>query len=294
MARILGVGGTGFIGSWVVRQMVAHGHSVRVLHRGRKPQEDLVWGATYILGEAPLSQQEALQAALTDAEPDAVVHMMALDEPDAIAAASAFNGRVGRLVVLYSGDVYRAYGRFTRFEPGPPEPVPLYADLSALRDRLYPYRTETTEPGTLEYHYDKIPVERIIRGALSSSVILRLPKVYGAEGNNELATIYGFANQPRWRWTHGYVENVAAAIVLACVHQSSVGRTYNVGEAVTPTIAERLQYLPPVPDGLPPIPDYDFAQDLVYDTQPIRVELGYVETITYAEGFRRTLRLRTA
>ncbi|NIM98090.1 MAG: NAD-dependent dehydratase, partial [candidate division Zixibacteria bacterium] len=37
----------------------------------------------------------------------------------------------------------------------------------------------------------------------------------------------GMAN---WRWTKGYVENVAAAIVPAVVEERATGRIYNVGE----------------------------------------------------------------
>jgi uncharacterized protein YbjT (DUF2867 family) len=34
-----------------------------------------------------------------------------------------------------------------------------------------------------------------------------------------------------WRWTHGYVEDVAAAVALAVMDERAAGRTYNVGEA---------------------------------------------------------------
>src|SRR5437016_8283308 len=47
--------------------------------------------------------------------------MIAMGERDAQAAMEAFEGRAHRLVVLSSGDVYRAYGRFIGLEPGPVE-----------------------------------------------------------------------------------------------------------------------------------------------------------------------------
>ncbi len=34
-----------------------------------------------------------------------------------------------------------------------------------------------------------------------------------------------------WRWTHGYVEDVAAAVALAVMDERAAGRTYNLGEA---------------------------------------------------------------
>ena len=41
-----------------------------------------------------------------------------------------------------------------------------------------------------------------------------------------------------WRWTHGYVENVANAIALAVSDERAAGRIYNVGEPFTFTMAE--------------------------------------------------------
>jgi nucleoside-diphosphate-sugar epimerase len=37
-------------------------------------------------------------------------------------------------------------------------------------------------------------------------------------------------------------------------------------------------------------PDFNYAQDIAYDTRRIRAELGYKEPISYQEGIRRTLR----
>ena len=42
--RVLVIGGTGFIGPYVVRRLVAQGHDVAVFHRGRT-QADLPSGA---------------------------------------------------------------------------------------------------------------------------------------------------------------------------------------------------------------------------------------------------------
>jgi hypothetical protein len=74
---------------------------------------------------------------LRDAKPDAVLHMIAMGEDDARAAVEYFRGWTGRLVAASSGDVYRAYGRFTGIEPGPIEPMPLTEEFP-LRSVLYP------------------------------------------------------------------------------------------------------------------------------------------------------------
>ena len=109
--------------------------------------------------------------------------------------------------------------------------------------------------------YDKILVEQAVldQPALPATV-LRLPAVYGpgdkgyrlrpyvqrmADGRPAILLA---AEQARWRWTRGYVGNVAAAIALAVTDSRAAGRIYNVGDSPTPTerewvenIAVRLQ-----------------------------------------------------
>jgi len=287
--RALVIGGTGFIGRWISRQLVEAGHDVVVLHRGKAAEDTLPRGVTSVISDGALSTRAPYEAALRAGEPDAVIHVLAMAEADAVAAKGVLAGRAGRVVVLSSGDVYRAYGRFIRSEPGPVEPTPLDAHTSPLRDRLYPYRKADTPPDADQWRYDKIPVERLFMAAAAlPAAILRLPKVFGPGNNADLATVYGFAHHPEWRWTHGYVEDVAAAAVLAATHPAATGRAWNVGEAVTPTVAERLAILPKrtvyLIDG-----DYDFDQDIAYDTDPIRRDLGYREPVGFEEGVRRSL-----
>lgn len=288
--RALVIGGTGFIGVWVVRQLIEAGHSVAVLHRGRLEVDQLPRGAISCVGQGPLSDDGAFTGVLSAGEPDVVIHMIAFTQGEAAAAVRALRGRTGRLVVISSGDVYRAYGRFIGIEPGPPDPTPLRAESSPLRGKLFPYRTADSPADSLERDYEKILVEQTLGFEASlSPVILRLPKVYGAARNSTLETVHHFAHQPHWRWTHGYVENVAAAIVLAATHPSAANRRFNVGEARTPTVGERLAHLEA--SGIAPDvrSRYDFRQDLDYDTHPIRTELGYAESVSYEEGLRRTL-----
>jgi nucleoside-diphosphate-sugar epimerase len=223
--------------------------------------------------------------------PDVVVHTLAMGAADAEGAVRAFAGRTGRLVLLSSGDVYRAYGRFTRFEPGMPEEGLLSED-APLRTKLFLYRAQAASEEALEYWYEKILAERAVcSDPALPATILRLPKVYGPGSDDDLGTIYRYRHQPNWRWTHGFVENVAAAVSLAATHPSAAGRVYNVGEASTPTIAERLEWMPPSamePDLKSP---FDFTQNITYDTSRIRTELGYREIISEQEAVHRTLRI---
>jgi nucleoside-diphosphate-sugar epimerase len=281
MTRILVIGGTRFIGAHVTSQLFAQGAEVTVYHRGRTQHPRLPPVAHVC---SPSAEYPVLHfPAALRRDWDVIIHMVAMGEADALAAAEAFEGRAGRLVLISSGDVYRAYGRLTRFEPGPPDPVPLTED-APLRTRLYPYRGQENALGSYVHDYEKILAERAVMDSAIPWTVLRLPKVYGPEDNADLRTIYMAASNPAWQWTHGHVENVAAAIVLATLSARAAHRIYNVGEAQTPTMGERLARLPAAP-AVPP-PPFDFVQSMEIDTARIRDELGYAELLDEATAMR--------
>jgi nucleoside-diphosphate-sugar epimerase len=110
------------------------------------------------------------------------------------------------------------------------------------------------------------------------------------------------ATQAVWRWTHGYVDNVAQAIALAVLDDRAAGEVYNVGEEPTPTVSQRVQSLGraagwngsivsldakrlPVHLQAP----YQPLQDLVVDSAKLRNELGYRERVSPEEALRRTI-----
>jgi nucleoside-diphosphate-sugar epimerase len=292
MARpknIVIIGGTKFIGPYVVSQLIDLGHSVTVYHRG-KTEPVLPTSVRHVHDDAASIPVQQFVPSLFSPPCDVVIHMIAMGEADSGAAVEAWRGRTGRMVWLSSGDVYLAYGRFIGLEPGPIEKTPL-AESSPLRKTLYPYRLKAHGSEDLHYFYEKILVEQ---AAFSNpqlpAVVLRLPKVFGPGSNADFATVYHFRGHPQWRWTHGYVENIASAIVLAALHPAAGGRIYNVGEPVTPTIAERLAILPQSGISAKTEAEANFDQDIVFDTSRIRQELGYREPITEADAVRRTLK----
>jgi hypothetical protein len=87
--------------------------------------------------------------------------MVAMGQADAEAAVKTFAGKARRLVVASSGDVYRAYVRFTGLEPGPVEPGRLTQD-SPLRSVLFPYRAQSIPGKEWLSEYEKIVVERTV------------------------------------------------------------------------------------------------------------------------------------
>jgi nucleoside-diphosphate-sugar epimerase len=108
--------------------------------------------------------------------------------------------------------------------------------------------------------------------------------------------------QAEWRWTHGYVENVAQAIALAVVDDRAAGKIYNVGEAETPTVADRVRRIGELAgwkgeivsvasNKLPPHlhSPYEPHQDLVVDSSRLRDELRFTEVHSMDDGLRRTI-----
>jgi nucleoside-diphosphate-sugar epimerase len=281
--RVLLVAGNGFIGSRTAIQLARLGCDIGVHHTGRRaPAPDAV-AENFVVGRhaGPIVD---FPHALLDFEADIAVHFYCMGAADADAFVTTFDGKARRLVLISSCDVYRAYGRFTRIEPGPPDSTPL-GEEAPLRNEFYPYRASSTDSQQLEYRYEKMEAERIFMSTRrSEAVILRLPKVYGPGGNERLDTIYGFAAQPKWRWTHGHVDNVAAAIALATLHPSAAGEAFNVGEQETPTMGDRLARLPPRKDTRPTPGDYDYAQDLHFDTGKIRRRLGHTDVLDETSG----------
>lgn len=272
-----------------MRQIAGHDHDVAVYHRGLT-QAILPPRVQQFIDASSVMPIQKFPAVLFEFHPDVVILTLAMGEDDGQAAATAFRGRTGRLVLLSSGDVYRAYGRFAGIEPGPIEGGLLTED-APLRSVLFPYRRKASSSQVLEYWYEKILAERAILSAPDlPGTVLRLPKVYGPGSNDDLATVYRYRRHSDWRWTHGFVENVAAAVELAAIHPAAGGRVYNVGESYTPTLAERLVGLPPSSIEPDLSSGLDFTQDIAYDTTRIRSELGYREIVPEREGLERTLR----
>jgi nucleoside-diphosphate-sugar epimerase len=309
--RILVLGGTGFIGRHLLAGLTAGGHTIAVFHRGHTPS-DLDESVHRILGDRRSIADHA--AELRAFRPRVVIDMIGYTEPEARTAAEALRGVVERAVVVSSQDVYRGFDRFRRLAPGPVEPVP-YGEKAPLRERMYPYRgrDDGQDPWVLDY--DKILVEQAFREYSGAAVtILRLPMVYGPgdrqhrilpylkpmdDGRPAILLEEG---QARWRWTRGFVVDVAAAIVRAANDVRAAGRTYNTGEVDPLTEGEWVRaigraagwdgHVVAVPAGLWPASRtaaVDWAQSLVADTSLIRRDLGFEETVGREEGLLRTV-----
>ena len=308
--RILVIGGTGFSGPHVVRRLVNMGHDIGLFHRGQT-EADLPGCVKHLLGDREHLEDYAGEFIRFD--PEIVLDMIPSTERHARSVTSMFAGIAQRVVSISSQDVYRAYGKLIGIEPGPIEPVTLN-EKSPLRRKLYPYR-ERVDPTHRAYHYEKILVERVLMSNPElPGTILRYPMVYGPGDSqhrlfqylkrmddNRPAIVLG-EGMANWRWTKGYAENMAAAVVLAVTDERAAGQIYNVGEEEALSEAEWVKAIgvaagwsgevvivpeDRVPDPL--APDIDTAQHLVVDTEFIRKDLGYTEPVSRDDALRRTV-----
>ncbi len=313
--RIQVIGGTNFIGPLVVHSLSEQGHEVTVFHRGQT-RADLPRGVKEILGDRRSLDEKVVE--LQRLAPEVVLDMIPFTEQDTLEVMHIFSGIAHRLVAISSQDVYRAFGRVNGKETGPVERLPI-TEESPLRQNLYPYRGATPrnqdDPKKWQDDYDKILVERVVMGdANLPGTILRLPMVYGPGDyqhrlfsylkrmDDKRPAILLDEAEAQWRWTHGYVENVADAIALAVTDQRSTGRIYNVGEPFTFTMTEWIALIGKiagwqgrvvtVPHGSLPEPlrwGINAEQDIVVDSSRIRRELGYKERVDVDDSLQRTV-----
>lgn len=306
--RALVIGGTRFIGPYVVRQLHEQGHQVTVFHRGRS-QADLPESVAYIHGDR--SHLSDFREEFRSLAPDVVIDMAPYFERHASMVMNTFRGISKRVVAISSCDVYQAFARLNRMVDDPAQQGNITED-SPLRTNFYPYRG--MREGMDEY--DKILVERTVMGdAELPGTVLRLPMVYGPGDYQH--RMYSYlkrmldgrpailleAGLDDWRWTRGYVEDVAAAIVLAATDERAAGQIYNVGEPEALTMKEWIGEIAravgwsgsvvtlPV-EQLPAHLklDINVDQHIVIDTAKIRQELGFKERVQLAEATRRTVR----
>jgi nucleoside-diphosphate-sugar epimerase len=298
--RILVLGGTRFLGPCVVRELAAAGHEITVFHRGSN-RPTFPKNVAEVIGDFADFEKHADD--LRRLNPQVVLDTAAFRAEEG-RRVLAFCGVAQRCTVLSSCDVYRAFGRLLRTEPGEPDPTPL-TEESPLRGKL-------TGAGE---RYNKTAVELEAQSDPNRpGTILRLPAIHGpgdwqhrlydyarsmADHKPQILIDQTIAN---WCWARGFVANVAHAVALTTTDDRAAGRIYNVADSRCYTeiewvhlIAQVMGYTGQITPILPEkLPESDRAgidsrQQYVLDTSRIRSEVGYREIVSDEDGVRATV-----
>ncbi|HEX7157662.1 MAG TPA: NAD-dependent epimerase/dehydratase family protein [Edaphobacter sp.] len=312
--RILLIGGNGFIGTPLVRELRGSGHEVAIFHRGADPSIS----ADVVAIRGDRNHLPDYREQIQQFSPDVVIDLILSSGDQARQVMDVSRGLARRVVAISSMDVYRAWGVVTGSETGSLEPLPITED-SPVRTNRNVYSPEAREMlrgvfSWFDEDYDKIAVEQIILNdpALAGTV-LRLPMVYGpgdrlhrffpllkriADGRSSILLADDLA---AWLAPRGYVENVAHAIALAATLDQAAGRVYNVCDEPTLTelswqekIARQLLWpgtfvvLPRERTPKHLLQPGNATQHVVVSSERIRTELHYKEPVAIDEAIRRT------
>ncbi|EDY84425.1 NAD dependent epimerase/dehydratase family [Verrucomicrobiia bacterium DG1235] len=310
--KILIIGGTKFIGAHLARHLLEAGHTLTLLNRGQQAPPFPLDLETIHCDRAELP---AKRPELAGRSFDVAIDMICMNTSNIRQTIDALEGIVPRICVISSMDVYRARDILAGSDPSPVDNSPL-TETSPLRSRLFPYQ-QGFKPGDDLYQiYDKIPVEATLQTLTKSDwTICRLPCVYGPGDyqrrllpfskrfTDKRSTILMDRDWAAWRWTWGYVEEVARAIAAAALHPAGANQIFNIGEEQTPSFQERFALCSDILDWplkttlakaekLPSNEDWaglNLAQHWIADTSKIRSLLGYQEILTPKECLQKTL-----
>ena len=319
--RLIVTGGAGFIGSAVVRRAVAQGHEVMNL-------DALTYAAcldnvasvadapNYHFVQADIRDRAAMDAALSDFKPDAVMHLAAeshvdrsIDGPgtfietnitgtytllEATRAWWAGQGKPDafRFHHISTDEVFGSLGATGMFtETTPYDPRSPYSASKAASDHLVRAWAETYGlPVVLTncsnnygpYHFPEKLVPVIILNALAGKPL----------------PIYGDGSNVR-DWL--YVEDHADALLLV-VSEGALGRSYNIGGENERSNLELVRTLCAILDELRPKAEGSYADQITFvadrpghdaryaiDPTRIREELGWRPSVTVEEGLKKTV-----
>ncbi len=135
--RIFVIGGNGFIGSPLVRELRDSDHEVAVFHRSRVAG---LGDVEQIQGDRNRLVQ--YRNVLSRFSPEVIVDLILSSGEQARELMRTVRDVAARVVAISSMDVYRAWGVLHGVEPGPLEPLPLRED-SPLRTTRQLYPSET-------------------------------------------------------------------------------------------------------------------------------------------------------
>ena len=198
-------GGTGFVGSHLLRVARSEGYEIRALTRGwRPPEEGIDWV------DGALDRDDSLTKLCEGA--DAIVHIAGLINASSRAAFDAVNvGGTANLI-----DAARGAG------------VRRFVHISSLAAR---------EPELSDYGRSKARSELVVAASGLDWTIIRPPAVYGP-GDRETFELFKMARRglvalpPRGRFSVIHVEDLCRLILAVVDEPDTIGETYEPDDGV--------------------------------------------------------------
>lgn len=302
-------GGTGFVGSRLVRRHVAAGDKVRVLTRRSAGAAGLPDAVSLCRGDlteggpalnAFVDGADVLYHCAAELRDESRMHAVHVHGTRNLVAAA--EQRIGRLVQLSSVGVY---GR---------TPGGLVTEDSPLRPEG-------------AYETTKVEAERVVREAAARGAvkvsILRPSKVFGPEMRPRdlyqlIAVVdrgwFFFVGEAGATANYAHVDNVVEGLLCCATRPQAEGGTYNLSdwrplEEFVAVIAAELGCRTPairIPEAaarwlarlLKPVPGFPLTESritglvnrTIYVNARIERELGYVHPVTMEEGLRQMVK----
>ena len=301
--RALVTGGSGFIGSNLVRALLARGDDVRVLDNFSTGSRANLAGLEHDvqLVEGDLRSYERVHAAVRGAE--VVFHQGALpsvprsvQDPLTTTAVNiegtlnvllaARDEGVRRIVNASSSSVYGNTGSLPRVETQAPDPISPYAVAKLAAERFCTSFSRVYGMEIVSLRYFNVFGPRQDPTSQYAAVV---PRFIRAIADGEPVTIYGDGDQSR---DFTFVDNVVAANLLAADAPDVGGEILNVatGESVTVNaLADAIGAMldMAVEKAYEPAREADVRASWA-DVGEARRLLGYETRVDFAEGLRRT------
>ncbi len=301
--KALVTGGGGFIGSNVVRALLARGDDVRVLDNFSTGSRANLAGLEHDvqLVEGDLRSYERVHAAVRGAE--VVFHQGALpsvprsvQDPLTTTAVNiegtlnvllaARDESVRRIVNASSSSVYGNTGSLPRVETQAPDPISPYAVAKLAAERFCTSFSRVYGMEIVSLRYFNVFGPRQDPTSQYAAVV---PRFIRAISDGEPVRIYGDGDQSR---DFTFVDNVVAANLLAADAPDVGGEILNVatGDSVTVNaLADAIGAMlgKPFEKAYEPAREADVRASWA-DVGEARRLLGYETRVDFAEGLRRT------
>jgi len=224
--KVLIIGGTGFIGRRIVRKLLARGHSVTLLTRGRV--RPAFWGEIEaLIGDR--HDEAQFNQLVRERQFDAVIDNLAYGRSTVESAIQAFAGRTSHYLLCSSGAVYRDFTDWRQYRP------------------VYENEADLTYKGDLAYAEGKREAEHVLWASAGAHVpftILRPSVVEGPEDSSgrtwfwvqrvaDGQEVLVPETVPVSIFRHVFVDDVAEAFVRALGNSAAFFKAYNLaGEEI--------------------------------------------------------------